>query len=262
MKKPIIELTDLDFSYNGLKVLSKINLTVYEGDFLAVLGPNAGGKTTLLKIMLGLLVPEKGLARVFGLPPGQASQRMGYVPQAVDEDHDFPISVFDVTLMGRLKRLNLGIRYSPKDKAAARQALEAVDMWKARDRMIGELSGGQRQRVYIARALCTEPDVLLFDEPTASVDAPGKHKLFEVLSELNKHMTIVMVSHDISVLHTSVNRVACVSKVLYVHDEPELTGEMAALLFGCPDPEKCPFDLVSHAVKAKILHEHEDKDHA
>jgi len=146
MKKPIIELTDLDFSYNGLKVLSKINLTVYEGDFLAVLGPNAGGKTTLLKIMLGLLVPEKGLARVFGLPPGQASQRMGYVPQAVDEDHDFPISVFDVTLMGRLKRLNLGIRYSPKDKAAAQARTEA-DMpaeWKALKKKEEELAIKER----------------------------------------------------------------------------------------------------------------------
>ena len=253
-----IELESVCFAFGGEEVLHDISLDIPEGDYLAVLGPNGGGKTTLLKLILGLLDPDSGDISVYGHAADQGGQQLGYVPQLTQISTTFPMKVLDVVLMGRL-----GVHGTnrAKDLEAARSALERVDMLPRANKRIGELSGGQRQRVYIARALAGEPKALLLDEPTASVDISGKSRLFDMLDELNRSMTLVVVSHDISILHTKVKRVACVNQTLHLHDKPEITPEMAAMMFGCPDPEQCPVELVAHGLPHRVL-THHDHSHA
>jgi zinc transport system ATP-binding protein len=183
MRQPVLEIRELSFSYNGQPVLRDVSLVIQSGDFVALLGPNGGGKTTLLKLALGLLRPDRGNVLVFGRSPRENAPRVGYVPQEVHINKSFPISVFDVVLMGRLRPGSGWNHYSSRDRAAARQALERLEMWEYRDRRIGELSGGQRQRVFVARALVNEPELLLLDEPTASMDAKGQNDLYTILRE-------------------------------------------------------------------------------
>ncbi|MBU2551745.1 MAG: metal ABC transporter ATP-binding protein, partial [Proteobacteria bacterium] len=165
MNEPVIEIRDLWFSYNGQPVLTAADLTVREGDFMAVIGPNGGGKTTLIRLMLGLLKPRRGTVRVLGLPPDKAAPLTGYMPQRPGHNQGFPVSVMDVVLMGRPRSGLTRLRYARADREAAQRALERMDMWPLRDRRVGELSGGQRQRVYVARALVSEPRVMFLDEP-------------------------------------------------------------------------------------------------
>ncbi|MDY6844653.1 MAG: ABC transporter ATP-binding protein, partial [Thermodesulfobacteriota bacterium] len=174
MDTPIIEIQNLWFSHNTHPVLIDVNLTVYRGDFLAILGPNGGGKTTLLKIMLGLLKPDRGTVRIFGMLPQKAAHYIGYVSQEVHINKSFPISVMDVVLMGRLQPKTGWSRYLKKDRKIAHQALERMEMTDYKKCHMEELSGGQRQRVFIARALASEPEVLFLDEPTSSVDTKGQ----------------------------------------------------------------------------------------
>jgi zinc transport system ATP-binding protein len=166
MQPLAIEVKDVWFSYDRQLVLREVNLHIRQGEFLAILGPNGGGKTTLLKLMLGILKPTGGIVRILGQDPSHMTGRIGYVPQDTSVNKDFPISVMDVTLMGRLGHMGLSRRYSDEDRAQARQALERVDMWEYRGRPIGKLSGGQRQRVFIARALAANPLIIFMDEPT------------------------------------------------------------------------------------------------
>ncbi len=208
---PIIQISDLDFAYNGQRVLQNVNLEVWEGDFIAMIGPNGGGKTTLLRLMLGLLKPERGRIRVMGKPAPRVSHHIGYVPQDVHINRSFPITALDVVLMGKLAP---GKRWSTNAQQDRRDALEAlgrIDMADLADRRIGELSGGQRQRVFIARALVTRPRLLLLDEPTASIDSKGQTDFFRLLKRLNRDITIIVVSHDLLVISTYVKSVACVN---------------------------------------------------
>ena len=170
MQTLAIEIKDLWFSYNDHPVLREVNLKVAEKEFLAVLGPNGSGKTTLLKIMLGILTPDRGSVRIFGEEPHKVVDRIGYVPQDINFNKGFPISVFDATLMGRLGHAKRAWHYSAQDRTMAQKALEKVAMWEHRKQNVGKLSGGQRQRVFIARALAANPAILFMDEPTASVD--------------------------------------------------------------------------------------------
>jgi zinc transport system ATP-binding protein len=230
---PAILINDVTFSYNGSSVLEHVNLTVHEGDFLSIVGPNAGGKTTLLKLILGLLRPDRGTIRIFGSPPDRARHRMGYMPQSIALDPLFPVDVTDVVLMGRLDiRKGFG-GYSAADKQAAVDALEMLEMSDVRDRPFSDLSGGQRQRVLIARALVSDPEILLLDEPTANVDAAIETELFDLLRQLNQHMTIVLVTHDLGFVSHYVKSVACVSRRVVVHPTTEITGEMINELYGC-----------------------------
>ena len=250
VSSPVIEVHDLWFSFNGNPVLEDVNLTIHPRDFLAVIGPNGGGKTTLLKLILGLLEPDRGTVRVFGHSPREAAGSIGYVPQEIDINKGFPISVRDVVLMGRMRGGGGWRRFSRPDKIAARQALERVEMWEYRKRRIGELSGGQRQRVFMARALVGEPKILFLDEPTASVDQKGQTDFYALLKELNENVTVVVVSHDLMVLSSYIKSVACVSQQVFFHDAPEITKDMLEMAY------HCPVELIAHGVPHRVLPKH------
>ena len=248
---PIIEVRDVRFSYNGQPVLTGVNLAVYPGDFMAVIGPNGGGKTTLLKLMLGLLEPDHGTIRVFGKTPGEAAPQIGYVPQDIHVKKGFPISVYDVVLMGRMRGGGGWYRFSREDRRQAQRALERVDLWDYRKRRIGELSGGQRQRVFLARALAGEPTLMFLDEPTASVDTKIQTGFYDFLKKINEKVTIVIVSHDLMVLSSYVKSVACVSRQVFFHNAPEITRDMLKMAY------HCPVELIAHGVPHRVLHDHE-----
>jgi zinc transport system ATP-binding protein len=256
MNRNIIEINKLNFSYTSQPVLQDVNLEINAGDFLAMIGPNGGGKTTLLKLMLGLLSADRGRIRVFGKPPKEVSHRIGYVPQDVHINKDFPISVLDVVLMGKLKPGRGWSRHSQEDRMAANQALEKAEMADFHGRRIGELSGGQLQRVFVARALVTEPDLLFLDEPTASIDTKGQREFYALLKELNQTITIVVVSHDLMVVSGYVKSVACVNQRLHYHGHAELTGEMIELMYHCTAEEVCPVELIAHGLPHRVLHTH------
>ncbi|HOV87057.1 MAG TPA: metal ABC transporter ATP-binding protein [Syntrophobacteraceae bacterium] len=247
-----IEVDDLWFSYDGNLVLRGVNLRIEHGDFLAILGPNGSGKTTFLKLLLGILTPSRGTIRIYGKEPGKIADRIGYVPQDTSVNKGFPISVLDVTLMGRLGQPGRSRRYSTADRSVAQSSLERVGMWEYRDRPIGKLSGGQRQRVYIARALTAQPDILFMDEPTASTDKEFQTELYDFLKELNESMTVVVVSHDLSVLSSYIKSVACLSQTLYHHDAAEITSEMIEKAY------HCPVELIAHGLPHRVLRKHED----
>lgn len=255
MNDPIIEVRDLWFSFNSIPVLKEVNLTVRPGNFIALLGPNGGGKTTLLKLMLGLLIPDRGSIKIFGQPPGKSSHRIGYMPQHLHFNQSFPISVLDVVLMGKLRPGRGWSRYSYKDRMAAEKALKQMEMWDFRNRRAGELSGGQAQRVFIARALVDEPEVLMLDEPTASIDTKHQTDLFDILKELNKTVTIIVVSHDVGIVSSHVKSVACVNQQVFYHDDAEINQEMLEMAYQC-----CPVELVAHGMPHRVLLKHEEDD--
>ncbi|NTW55186.1 MAG: ABC transporter ATP-binding protein [Chlorobaculum sp.] len=241
MTEPLIACDRLCVELGGAKVLDGLSLSVHEGDFLAVLGPNGGGKTTLLKVMLGLVKPSSGSVTVFGKEPGQASGRIGYVPQRLDFDRSFPISAMEVVLMGRLSRKKLFQRYGREDRQKALDALETTGLASLAQRRIGALSGGELQRALIARALAGEPELLLLDEPTASVDPEMKTTIYDLLDQLRKQHTIVLVTHDTGTIGRHVSRIACLNCTLDMHEPGSTLGRTAL--------EKLyhfPVDVVEH----------------
>ncbi|MDD3462020.1 MAG: ABC transporter ATP-binding protein [Sulfurospirillaceae bacterium] len=219
MKNDIF-IENLNFNYDGTPVLKDVNLTYDVGDFLSIIGPNGGGKSTLLKLMIGLLSPTSGSILVFGKKPQEISQRISYVPQDTHVNKNFPISVRDVVLMGRLSKSKKLFGHSAKDQKIVEQMLEKVDMLPFANNSISALSGGQRQRVFIARALASEAEILFLDEPTASIDTSGQIAMFKLLKSLNKTVGIVIVSHDINVALNYATKIAHVDKTLYMHDAP------------------------------------------
>jgi zinc transport system ATP-binding protein len=239
-------------------VLTDVNLRVEKGAFLAMIGPNGGGKTTLLKLMLGLLSPDTGSVRVFGKPPREVSHRIGYVPQDVHINQRFPISALDVVLMGKLRPGRGWTRHSRRDRIAAQEALEKMEVGAYSRRRIGELSGGQLQRVFVARALITESELLFLDEPTASIDTKGQRGFYQLLKRLNESITIIIVSHDLMVLSGYVKSVACVNQHLHYHDQAEVTGKMLETMYSCSVEEVCPVELIAHGVPHRVLKAHED----
>lgn len=209
----VIEFDQVSFSYQSTPVLRQLSFQVYPGEFIGIIGPNGGGKTTLLKLILGFLKPTRGTVHVFGkTTDGQATQplRLAYVPQSVRFDRDFPISVEEVVLSGLLSRLTWYGRFRSSERKAARQALEKTGLVHLSDHPFGTLSGGQAQRVLIARALVSNPQVLLLDEPTASVDSQAEADIYAILQLLKGTMTILMVTHDLRAAIDQVGRVLCV----------------------------------------------------
>ncbi len=242
-----LEIRDVTVKYDKTTVLKDVNLELEKGDFLGIIGPNGGGKTTLLKTILGLITPDEGEVLLFGEPPGSEARVMGYIPQHTRFDMKFPIKVFDVVLMGRLGKLGFSPFYSREDKKIARDVLKDVDMWEYRKRHISKLSGGQLQRVLLARALATKPDFLLLDEPTASVDEKMKGSIYSLLNELKERgITIILVSHDIGVISSHVKKVACLNKYLIYHGDGELSSDMIEAAY------ECPIDLIAHGLPHRV----------
>jgi len=257
MNTPIIEIKDMAFAYNGDVVFQNVNLDIRHRDFVAMIGPNGGGKTTLLKLMLGLLQPDIGTIRVMGKSAKHASSGIGYVPQDVHINRRFPITAMDVVLMGKINPRRRRPRQSPADHREALIVLDRLDMADHAGKKIGELSGGQRQRVFIARALATEPELLLLDEPTASIDTKGQAEFFNLLKELNKDITILVVSHDLLVVSRYVKSVACINRGLHYHNQAEITGDMLETMYPCTMEEVCPVELVAHGLPHRVLKDHE-----
>ena len=237
--------------YEHEPVLEDINLSVYERDFIGLVGPNGGGKTTLIKVLLGLIAPSQGRVRIMNRPVMEGRRHIGYVPQVFEFDRDFPISVWDVTRMGRVGRRGLLRRYSSEDDALVAEALRQVDMLDLQSSSIGELSGGQRQRAFIARALATQPQILLLDEPTSSIDPQGRTSIYELLHRLNQRITILMVSHDIGAISTHAKTVGCLNRRLAYQGQQHITGEMLELGY------QCPIDLIAQGVPHRVTAEHD-----
>ena len=249
-QREVISAQHLWATYDSEPVLEDINLSVGEFDFIGLIGPNGGGKTTLLKVLLGLLPPTRGQVCVMGKPVKEARRYIGYVPQSVQFDRDFPISVWDVVRMGRLGRRRLLQRYTAEDDQVVAEALRSANMLDLRDRPIGALSGGQRQRVYIARALATEPKILLLDEPMAGIDPQVSASIYELLRQLNEHITILLVSHDMSAISSHVKTVGCLNRRLFYHGGKQITPDMLEAAY------RCPIDLIAHGVPHRVFSEH------
>ena len=228
----VVRLHDVSFAYNGETVLENVNLTIEHKDFAWIVGPNGGGKTTLLNIMLGLLKPSMGTVRVFGRTPQEARPRIGYMPQQVSLDMSFPANVLDIVLMGRLGGSPRAGFFRTADKDAAREALAMVGLSGFDRRALSEISGGQQRRLFIARALSCRPDLLLLDEPTANLDLQVQRELYILLEKLNSHLTIVMVSHDPAFVSEFVKQVVCVKKTVDVHPTGDTCGDILGELYG------------------------------
>lgn len=208
----ILQIKNLYFKYDITQILEDINLEIKEKDFLAIIGPNGGGKSTLFKLILGVLTPQKGtISSIYDI------EQIGYVPQNTNINLDFPITALEVVLMGYSHKVSL-FGYSKQQKQGALNALKMVGMDSHKDKKIGLLSGGQRQRIFIARALVSNPKVILLDEPTANIDAKGQKDVYELLKELNKQIAIVVISHDLSVTLGYAKHVAYINKTLVYHN--------------------------------------------
>jgi zinc transport system ATP-binding protein len=227
----VIEFHQVDFAYQRDFVLENVSLSIPAGDFVAMVGPNGGGKTTMLKLMLGLLRPNRGSVSLLGRSPEQGRVAVGYTPQHLHVDMQFPISVFDVVLMGRMKRGGYWW-YSKTDRLAAHDALDVMRLTDKADTPFRSLSGGQRQRVLIARAICGNPEILLLDEPTNNIDPSAEAIMYDILQELNKQLTIIIVSHDLGVVSRIVKSVVCVNREVIVHPTSEITGAVISKLYG------------------------------
>lgn len=249
--KELVKLENVWVYYDSIPVLEAINLSIESNNFLGIIGPNGGGKTTLLKVILGLIKPARGKVTVLGMPPERGRKHIGYISQFNLFDHDFPISAFEVVLMGRYNRSGLMQRYREEDRKAAIEALETVEMLDYKDRQIGRLSGGEQQRVFIARALATNPKLLLLDEPTASIDTSMQSDFYELLDKLKDSMAIVLVSHDVSAVSIYVSEIACLNHQLFYHGSKEVSAEELEKTY------RCPVQLIAHGtVPHRVLRKH------
>ncbi|MBE0492497.1 MAG: ABC transporter ATP-binding protein [Sulfurospirillum sp.] len=241
----IIKIENVSFSYEDELVLENINLHVSTKDFLAIIGPNGGGKSTLLQLILGVLQPKSGTITLFGEKTDKKSMRVGYVPQNTNVNTHFPIKVLEVVMMGHTGSKRPFIGYGKDEIACAMSSLTQVGMEAFAQKKIGDLSGGERQRVMIARALCAHPTLLLLDEPTANIDAKGQKKIYELLKKLNEDITIVVISHDIAISLEYAKKVAYINKTLSFHDMSHLKRNK----FFTQNEHFCEVELLSLVAK-------------
>lgn len=231
LEEKIIELNNVSFSYGNNPVVEGLTFSIKRGEYLGIIGPNGGGKTTLIKIILGLLHPTEGTVRLFGQDHHDFKERyrIGYVPQRVaQDDKEFPATVLEVVRSGRTVRRGLFKHFTKDDEQAVDRAMEIAGITRYRDTLVGKLSGGERQRVYIARALASEPEMLILDEPTVGVDIGAQKTFYEFLSSLNRehHLTIIFVSHDVDIVSEQTHTVLCMNHNLVCHGLPrELLNE-------------------------------------
>jgi len=247
-----VKLTDVWVIIDRKVVLEGVNFWVEEGDFVGIIGPNGAGKTTLLRVILGLIEPARGSVWVYGFPPEKGRRFLGYVPQQGTFNKDFPLKVFDVVLMGRLRGKGPFRSFSRQDREQVEEILRSLEIHHLKDRLISTLSGGELQRVLIARALASEAKVLLLDEPTSNVDIPFETEFFELLQSLRKEkgLTILLVTHDVGVLSQHVEKIACLNRRLYYHGTKEIRPEELEAVYGCP------VDLIAHGVPHRVLKDH------
>ena len=242
----LINIKNLFFKYQKTEVLENVNLTIKDDDFLAIIGPNGGGKSTLLKLILGLLPLQSGT-----IEKNIENNQVGYVPQNTNLNIDFPITALEVVLMGHISSKKRLFGYSKDEISCALESLNQVGMKDYANKKIGDLSGGQRQRVFIARALCSNPKIMLLDEPTASIDVQGQQEIYELLRELNKSICIVVVSHDLSILLNYAKNVAHVNRGLVYHSLAEVQKNVTLA-----DDHLCEVELLSALGKTQICCNH------
>lgn len=251
MNNPALQIENLSVYYGQTPAITGVCLDVQEGEYLGIIGPNGGGKSTLLKAILGLIPLSSGTVRIYGKEAKGNRTMLGYVPQFSNVDKRFPITLGEVVLTGRMKAgLSPFFRYSKDDREAVSAILEKIGIAQLENRQISELSGGEFQKMLIARALAMKPKILLLDEPTASVDASSQDQIYELLEELNENMTIILVTHDLLAVSSQVRRLACMNGRLVYHGEPELSEQVVNSLYGCP------VDLIAHGVPHRVLREH------
>lgn len=221
----LIKLENVTFSYDEKPFLQNVNLTIYNDDFLGVVGPNGGGKTTLLKLILGLLPPQRGKITVFGKTPQKGRSAIGYLSQFKNIDFEFPITTWEIVLQSRVGR-NIFKQFSEADKTAADQALKSLDIWDLKNKNLHELSGGEKQRVFVARALANEPQILLLDEPMTNLDMHIQENFYRILQKLHRKIAIVIVDHDLDMLAKYAREIVCVNKcntnAIRYHDAEEV----------------------------------------
>jgi len=255
--KPIIELRNISFLRGEALVLDSINLKLYPGILLGLLGPNGGGKTTLLRIILGEIEPDNGAVLIDGVPRkkvGHDTIKIGYLPQKHDFNRNIPITVLQTVMMGRYKDIGLFRSPGKKDREAAMKAIAMLDIEDLTDRLVGELSGGQTQRVLTARALVSYPEALLLDEPEAGVDIETSDRFMRLLAQLRDELNlgIIFVSHDIGTITRHADKIACLNRSLHFHDKPcRLSKDDFQKTFG----KEC--ELLMHTIPTRSVEGHD-----
>lgn len=234
MSKTQIAVSNLSFSYGNQPVLVDGNFEIEKKDYVAIIGPNGGGKTTLMKLLLGTLTPQTGHIKLFGQTPQLGRVNIGYVPQHLQFDFDFPMTVLEVVLMGRMSVKNLGKSFDEQDRKEALHQLDLVGMKEEAQTQISKLSGGQRQRVLIARALATKPDCLILDEPASGIDVKWQEKFHALLRKLNEQITILHISHHIDIICGHVNKVLFVNRDIHLHESLDEAMEHIKEVYGLP----------------------------
>jgi len=225
----MVQIENLKVTYDQVVALEHLNLTIEEKEFIGIIGPNGGGKTTLVKAILGLLLPTAGSIQI------DRNVVIGYVPQVTTFDKRFPISIQEVILTGHLpKKITLGYRFKGHTLEHAKKVMNRLGIEMLANRQIGQLSGGQLQRVLIARALMNHPTLLILDEPTASVDETTKKEIYEMLKELNKTMTIIMITHDTAMMWPYLDRCVYINKTAHIHEDSTVQGADAREWPNCP----------------------------
>lgn len=256
MSLPLIEIKDLNAGYDGRTVLRNANLTVYDRDFLGIIGPNGGGKTTLIKCILGLIQPQSGSITFH--PQRQTDEHglpsIGYLPQYASIDRKFPITVEEVILSGLSSRKRLSARFTPEEHQKARSIIARMGLEGMEQKAIGALSGGQLQRALLGRAIVSDPEAVILDEPSTYLDRRFEARLYQLLAEINKDCAIILVSHDIGTVLQQVKSIACVNETLHYHPDTGITGEWLEQHFNCP------IELLGHGnLPHRILKEHKEE---
>lgn len=256
MTEPIIQMEGICAAYEQKQVLDDVNLTVYKKDFLGIIGPNGGGKTTLMKVILGLLKPTAGTISYFHDGKKTEEITMGYLPQYNSIDKKFPISVYEVVLSGLNRQKSLLRPFSKEQHQKVQGIIKQMGLEGLEQRAIGQLSGGQLQRALLGRALVSDPEVIILDEPNTYIDKRFEAKLYKLLEEINKERAIILVSHDIGTVLQNVKSIACVNVEVDYHPDTEVPAEWLEEKF------QCPIELLGHgALPHRVLKSHGEHHH-
>ncbi|MDD4514780.1 ABC transporter ATP-binding protein [Massilibacteroides sp.] len=249
----LIEIRNVSAAYGNKTVLRNVDLDIYKDDFLGIIGPNGGGKTTLLKVMLGLLTPALGSVTFWNDREETSSCKIGYLPQINNIDKKFPISIWEVVASGLAEQKPLFRAYTKAQEKRIDEVLEQMGVKELPTRPIGELSGGQLQRVLLGRAIVSKPQVLILDEPNSYVDKRFESHFYDLLSEINKESAVVLVSHDIGTVVSMVKNIACVNETLHYHSGSDVTEDWLTHVYNCP------IDIVGHGdLPHRVLKRHEN----